>query len=148
MDTQYLYKLSKQPDLFTREAAQALQTAAMEIDLLRKALRDATAETDTVKAHLIVAKNRVDKYENDIVELQRVAADGYYNASKADLQAAQQSLARLYDRFSILPGGTTGTLGGDVRALAERLLKYCQDNELITATSIKMKLQDFTRALP
>ena len=148
MDTQYLYKLSKQPDLFTHEAAQALQTAAMEIDLLRKSLRDATVETDTVKAHLIVAKNRVDKYENDIVELQRVAADGYYNASKADLTAAQKALGDLHKRFGIMPGMSTGTLGGDLRAQSERLLRYCTDEALISAAGIKMKLQDITRALP
>jgi hypothetical protein len=108
------------------ETEQVLRQAASEIETL-------TAELQNLRAAFNKLKAEQDEYDS---------------TKPSDLRATQKVLGRLHDQFSILPGPTTGTLGGDIRGLAEQLLSYCQNNQLMSTCVIKMKLQDITRALP
>jgi len=132
MDTTYLFNLSEAYTKFNDEAPVALRDAALEINNLRRdlasarrSLHNASAEIDELQG----AMRRVD-------------------SAPGDLKATQQVLGKLHDQFGIMPFTSTGTLGGDVRDLAEALLNYCQNNQMISAAGIKTKLQDITRELP
>ncbi len=113
--------------------------------------KEVSLETDQV---LRQAADQIEVLTRDLHNLRidfkklQDECNSYDYTKPSDLRATQKALGDLHKRFGILPGVSTGTLGGDLRAQSERLLKYCADEALISAAGIKLKLQDITRALP